>query len=295
MIRTRLALFSAVLWLQFGGSGVWAQQEVGFLERFALSSDRRAALSELIPGTEEFFYFYCLHHQNEGQFAEAQAVLEQWRAKIGETARVQQMQARQMLLTYGENPQRSLDYLRDHLGLNLNHAPPSRDRAAELPNAFDNAPLTTAAMIERAISQDRALSRVETSGLPLLLDRELAQDQLRALLMRIDRADLPKIVQRVAEELSMEFAREFGWAPVHQQLTLAQLDELLVLRPQLIEQDGFVRAYAARLAPAEGSSLLIKLNCVRILSGWLPLHANYLNRKTALRLGDRQPAEAGYE
>ncbi len=253
--------------IEFSRSGsvasVWrkqcaAQQEIGFLERFALSGDRSAVLAELIPGTEEFFYFYCLHHQNEGKLAEAQAVLEQWRAKIGETASVLQMQDRQMLLTYGENPQRSLDYLRDRLGLNLTHAPPSRDRAAELPSTFDNTQLATDKMIERALAQDRALSKIEVSGLPWLLNRELAQDQLRALLNRIDRADLPKIVERIAEELSMEFAREFGWAPVHQKLTLGQLEDLLRLRPQLIEQDGFVRAYAARLAPTEGSSLTDK-------------------------------------
>ncbi len=182
------------------------------LERFALAGDRSAVLSELIPGTEEFFYFYCLHHQNEGQFAEAQAVLEQWRAKLGETAMVQQMHNRQVLLTYRENPQRSLDFLRDRLGLDLNHAPPSHDRAAELPNAFDNSRLATEKMIEQAIAQDRVLTAVEVSGLPLLIDRELAPDQLRALLNRIDRADVPKLVERIAEELALESAREFGWA-----------------------------------------------------------------------------------
>ena len=34
-------------------------QEIGFIENFALSHDRSSTLSELVPGTEEYYYFYC--------------------------------------------------------------------------------------------------------------------------------------------------------------------------------------------------------------------------------------------
>lgn len=238
-----------------GGNRVFAQQEIGFIEKFALSPDRRAALADLIPGTEEYFYYSCLHHQNEGELAKAQTILEQWRAKLGDTPQVVNMSARQMLLTYNENPQRTLDFLRDRLGLDFNHAPPSKDRAAELSSVFDNALVTTERMLEQAIAQDRSLNQIESSGLALVIERALAPDQLRALLQRVDRADLPKLVERIAEELAMQDSAGFGWAPIHQLLTLTQLDQLLKLRPNLIEQDNFVRSYAARLAPPEGSSL----------------------------------------
>lgn len=262
MIRTRLQLLqislAVFLGLQSGGSLVRGQQEIGFAEKFALSSDRSAALLQLIPGTDEYFYYYCLHHQNEGELARAQAVLEQWRAKFGDTPKVVNMAARQMLLTYNENPQRTLDFLRDRLGLDFNHAPPSKDRAAELPSAFDNALLAVDRMLEQAIAQDRSLNQIETSGLALVMERQLAPDQLRALLQRVDRADLPKLVERIAEELAMKDSAGFGRVPIHQQLTLSQLDQLLKLRPNLLEQDSFVRAYAARLTPPEGSSLADK-------------------------------------
>jgi hypothetical protein len=262
MIRTRLQLlnisFAMFLGLQLGASLVRGQQEIGFAEKFALSSDRSATLAQLIPGTEEFFYYYCLHYQNEGEFAKAQAVIEQWRAKFGDTSQAVNMAARQMLLTYNENPQRALDFLRDRLGLDFNHAPPSKDRAAELPSVFDNALLAAERMLEQAIAQDRSLSQIETSGLVLLMERQLAPDQLRALLQRVDRADLPKLIERIAEELALKDSAGFGWAPIHQRLTLTQLDQLLKLRPKLLEQDNFVRAYAARLAPPEGSSLADK-------------------------------------
>ncbi len=82
MFRKTLAYLFA---FNLGVMAVQGQQEIGFIERFATSSDRRTVLKELIPGTEEFFYYYCLHFQNEGRLADAQAVLDQWRSKLGET------------------------------------------------------------------------------------------------------------------------------------------------------------------------------------------------------------------
>ncbi len=98
------------------------QQEIGFIERFATSADRRTVLNEFDSGTEEFFYFYCLHFQNEGRLADAQAVLDQWRSKLGETPDVTRFHARQMLRPTVKNPNRTLDYLRDKLGLNFSCA-----------------------------------------------------------------------------------------------------------------------------------------------------------------------------
>ena len=258
MLRNRLSMITLALGISWGGSAVRGQQEVQFLEKFALAQDRRAVLSELIPGTDEYFYFACLHHQNVGELADSQAVLDQWKTKIGESDRVRQMTARQMLLSYAGNSQRTLDYLRDTLVLDFNHAPPSRDRAAALSSTLDNARLTTNQMLERALASDNSLNRIETAGLSLVIERQLNPEQLRALLQRIDRADVPKLVERIAEELDLKDTRGFGWAPIHQLLTLAQLEQLLKLRPQLLEQDNFVRAYAARLAPPEGSSLADK-------------------------------------
>lgn len=234
---------------------VRGQQEIGFLERFATAPDRRAVLAELIPGTEEYFYFHCLHYQNVGQLAEAQAILGQWRSKLGDTQTAMQMHSRQTLLVYSQNPQTTLDYLRDTLGLDFHHSPPSRDRAAELTSKFDNASLSTDLLLDQVMAEDPGLNEIEPSGLGLLLDKQMAPQQLRSVLQRLQRADLPNVVKRIAEELSLKDSKGFGWAAVHQRLSLAQLDELLKLRSQLLEQDNFVRAYAARLAPAEGNSL----------------------------------------
>ena len=71
MIRSNFAIFGTLIVLALGVSKLRGQQEVGFIEKFALADDRRAVLSELIPGTEDFFYFHALHYQNEKQLAAA--------------------------------------------------------------------------------------------------------------------------------------------------------------------------------------------------------------------------------
>jgi len=101
-INTVLAVLMAFMLI--GEASLEAQQEVGFVERFALSKDRREVLNELIPGTAEFYYYHCLHFQNEGQLAESQAMIDQWRSKLGDTQQVKNMVGRQMLLAYEKSP-----------------------------------------------------------------------------------------------------------------------------------------------------------------------------------------------
>lgn len=245
MFRSNYAVFGAMLVLALGVTKLKGQQEVGFVEKFALADDRRAILAELIPGTEDYYYFHVLHYQTEKQLAAAQSMIDQWKTKFGQNQRVTSMLARQMLLTYSENPQRALDYLKSQLAVQLDHAPPNRDRAADLANSLDNSLIEQDRLVDAAIARDPSLSLIETRALPRLLDRRLSPEQLRAVLQRLDRADPPNLVARIAEELALPDSRGYSWAPVHRQLTLRQLDELLQLRPKLLEQDQFVREYAA--------------------------------------------------
>ena len=52
--------------------------EVGFLESFALASDREAALEQLVPGTRDYYFYRCLHLQNSGRLDEVDEVLKSW-------------------------------------------------------------------------------------------------------------------------------------------------------------------------------------------------------------------------
>ena len=110
-LSTRLlgSLFFAMviaLW-----SGVNAKADpITWMEDFALAVDREAKLAELIPGTDEYYFYHCLHYQTSGQLERSEAVLRDWLAenKGRETPSIAIMTDRQRLLTYQQSPQRSI-------------------------------------------------------------------------------------------------------------------------------------------------------------------------------------------
>jgi hypothetical protein len=86
-------------------------QQIGFNERFALSDQREAVLAELIPGTEVYFYYHCLHYQTTGKLNLARQTLDSWIATTGLTSQAQRMQTRQILLEYSTNPEANIELL----------------------------------------------------------------------------------------------------------------------------------------------------------------------------------------
>ena len=49
--------------------------EIGFLEDFSLAPDRAVPLQQLIPGTEDYYYFHALHYQNTEQWPKVEETL----------------------------------------------------------------------------------------------------------------------------------------------------------------------------------------------------------------------------
>src|SRR5216684_1663775 len=111
--------------------------EVGYIEDFALAKDRAASLRQLIPGTEDYYYYHCLHFQNTEQFDKAEESTRPWLQRFGQTARLTEIQTRHALLTYERNPERSLSYLRNHLGLHFNHQRAVVGAVPNLPTVLD--------------------------------------------------------------------------------------------------------------------------------------------------------------
>ena len=74
--------------------------EVGFVEDFALTKDRAAALKQLIPGTEDYYYHHGLHYLQTEQFDKAEALTKPWLDRFGQTPRLTEIQTRFALLTY---------------------------------------------------------------------------------------------------------------------------------------------------------------------------------------------------
>src|SRR5207244_1026909 len=115
---------SVMKWVKIVGFAIiaaWASQapagDIGFVEDFALAKDRAAALKQLIPGTEDYYFYHCLHYQNTAQFDKVEPLIKPWIERFGRTRRLTEIETRQALLTYDKDPKKTLEYLRTHLNL----------------------------------------------------------------------------------------------------------------------------------------------------------------------------------
>ncbi len=224
--------------------------EIDFREDFALAQDRAEALKQLIPGTEDFYYFHALYYLHTEQFPKVQELLTPWVQRHGETQRVWEIRTRYNLLTYPAKPQETLTFLKNRLGLNYPHA-------RELLNAEPNFPVTLdPALVSREAFQKRALAPtpndlngVEDAALESLVATELNPNQRRNLLSRLSRPDVAGLVKAIVEDLNHQNSGGFGSHGIHRQLLLAQLEELLKAKPELLNHHIFVNTYLVRLQP----------------------------------------------
>ncbi len=236
------------------GSSGWEQKslggEIGFIEDFALSSDRAASLKQLVPGTEDYYYFHCLHFLNMEQFEKARELTGPWHQRHGQTARLTEIQTRHALLTYDKNPQATLEYLRNKLGLHFGHQKEQLGVEPNLPTTLDQKMISLEEFINRAnaVTQDNT-DGFEDTALDWLVEYELNPNHRRHLLSRLQRPDYEKLVRHILNDLEHPNSGGFGSMPIHHQLLLTQLDDVLKLKPDLLNQQHFVNAYLRRLQP----------------------------------------------
>lgn len=224
--------------------------EIGFIEDFALAPDREVVLKQLIPGSEDFYYYYSLHYQQTEQYAKVDALLPTWIQRHGHTPRVRQIMHRQMLLTYDKSPEKTLTYLRDTLGLQFNHERVIPGAKANWPNKLDQAAISRAALLQREQAIHGQLEGVEDSALDWLVAQELTPERRRALLARLSRPDYQGLPKLIVEDLNHENSGGFGSFNIHRQLLLPQLEELLKLKPALLNETNFVHTYILKLQPS---------------------------------------------
>ena len=237
-----------------GLAGVAGAREIGFIESFSLADDRGAALAELVPGTDEYFYYHALHAQNEGRGAEFNDLLERWkRERDGNVVPgARELLNRQALLDYAAQPRATLDYLVRELDLHFDHARQTGQRSADAPSRLDPDLISVEAFRQRALARTRnSIDRVEDAGLESVAGLDLNADQRRSLLARLQQPDYPRLLDHILADLDHQGSRGFGHHPIHGQLTLAQLDELMQRRPALRNEAGFVTTYLAKLAPPD--------------------------------------------
>src|SRR5580704_4231522 len=228
---------------------VAAGGEIGFAEDFALSKNREVTLKKLIPGTEDYYYYYCLHYLNTEQFEKAAAMTKPWLERFGQTPRLTEIQTRYALLTYEKNPQRSLDYLRNHLGLHFDQQRVVADAAPNLATTLDQNLISRARLRADSLARWQNLDNFEDSALEWLVAEPLNWERRRNLLQRLQRPDVPNLPALVNEDLRGDHPVAFGSWTIHHQMTRAQLDELLRLKPDLLNQEAFDRIYLVKLQP----------------------------------------------
>ena len=116
--------------------------EIGYIETFALAENRATALAQLIPGTEEYYYFHSLHHQSLDDLASVEKLLPPWVKRYGQSGLYREIRNRQALLSYSNNSKASLDYLIKQLGLRFDHQKEELNKKPALPISIDPKQIT---------------------------------------------------------------------------------------------------------------------------------------------------------
>ena len=235
-------------------------QTVGFVEKFALAEDRAEALKELIPGTEDYYYFHALHHQLNGDNAAFDRVIEDWAKRDRSNGTRENLLLRQALLDYSDNPEESLKAVALALNLRFDQSRQTAATPPDLPTSLDQKQIAFHPLLASARKRNDALSLISPEGLdrivrtPKLLN-SLKPAELRALLFQLKRPDAETLVQAISKELAMKDSKGFGSLQIHQHLTVAQLDELAKATPIVLRDPNFVSARIRRLLPGADSDM----------------------------------------
>ena len=148
------------------GIAVWAHQsqaaDIGFIEDFALAPDRSVPLKQLVPGTEDYYYYHCLHYQNTGDLDRADAMLKTWIGRYTNTSLIREIQNRQALLKYEKSPQASLNFLKSRLGLLFNHRREIAGQKPTLSIELKGKLISRGTLTARALTSGNLRSRFST-------------------------------------------------------------------------------------------------------------------------------------
>ncbi|MFT4841834.1 MAG: hypothetical protein ACJA0V_001396 [Planctomycetota bacterium] len=222
----------------------------GFAERFALAADRTALLNELTPGSAERYYYGCLERQHARDFDAVPPILATWIRGHGRNARVIEIENRQALLTAERDPAKTLAWLRQQTGVELDARRRTADGGLDLPSVLDQQLLSPAVLDQRALqTYPNSLDGFRNAALERLATSQLDQDQVLALLKRLERPDLPSLPALVERGLQNPASGGFGSLPIHGMLLIEQLEQLVQLRPTLLGDPKLVDNWLRRLRP----------------------------------------------
>ena len=245
--------------VMLAGFRAWGEtgNEIGFIEKFALAADRESVLSQLIPGSEDFYFFHALHYQNKRDTAKLKATLAQWAKRFPDSAQRKIIENREALLDYDAHPAATLKFLRDRLHPELDHERDSREQKPDLPDTLDPKLIAREAFIHEALDDSDDLDKCSAGALEsFVIDKTpLKPAQLRSLLSKLERPDLPGLVPLILKDLKSKESEGFGEFEIHKALLPEQLDELVARMPALLNDEKFVFTRLRKLAPGADTDL----------------------------------------
>jgi len=219
-------------------------QEISFWEEFALSEDRDKTLEKLVPGSEEYYFFHCLHAQNELKLDEVDSLVKRWIKRHGKTQQVRVIENRQALLQYGEDPKRTLDHLKRQLNLDFGHQRRIPQAQKDLPTKLAASKIDPAKLAAQYLKHDTSnVGSFTDQGLYYLANKPLNTRQRRDLLKRVNDPTFPDLVDLIAKDLKGKDAKRFGDIDIHKLLTKTQLEQLASLVPELKSQQQFISEF----------------------------------------------------
>ena len=220
------------------------------LEAFALAEDRDAAVAQLIPGTESYYYYKCLVAQQRGELDRVDELVTTWRKRHGSSSELETIETRQLVLRLEDRTDEVCETIRRELGLDFSH-----QREAELkrgahpsrldPDHLDAERLTSTARVHHPGQSVGFTDR----GLVRLLDRQdLDPGTRQHLLSRLSRPDHPRLVEHIAADIKARRAG-FGSLTIHRRLLPDQLAALAQRIPALRSDPTFVECRLVHLQP----------------------------------------------
>ncbi|MGD8836089.1 MAG: hypothetical protein PVJ19_14190, partial [Desulfobacteraceae bacterium] len=230
-------------------------REIGFVEDFSLAENRGDALKQLVPGSTEYYYYHCLHAQNNRDDKTVHQLVKKWIKKDGYTGKVKEILNRQALLEYDRYPEKSLKHIKQELDLHFNHQKTKAHRRTNYPSALDQSVISIPVLMKIAFANHENLGGVEQAGLDFLEVEKLNPARRRDLLTRLELPDFPDLPKLVVADLKAKHSGGFGSLGIHYQLTRSQLEACLRLAPDLISVSNFVHAYIAQLAPSDDTEI----------------------------------------
>jgi len=215
------------------------------IEAFALADDRTELLAQLIPGTADFYFYSCLHHQQRGELDQVGPLLTLWRERHGQTRRLTEIENRQAMLRW-DSPA-SKERIRHQIGLLFDHQRQQEGKLTDHPSSMDPA------VVLRSLRTDALghghLQRFTDRALLALVGEGFKGERRRELLNRLRRPDCEGLVELLAADVGFKNSGGFGSLPIHRLLLREQLEALAKRRPELMKDRAFIETFLSRLQP----------------------------------------------